>query len=696
MTWDPVRGVLVLDLETSSAADLRRLGARAYARHPSTEVLVLRAAYWGGELRGGEPLLDEYEWRPGRLGAARAFLEAVRAGVRVVAHNAEFELAIWDLVLRPRHGFPAVALDQWEDTQVRGLAANLPPKLEGLARALGCAVQKDKEGAKLMREMSTAEPDGRGGWRRSRDPDDLDRLSEYCAVDVRATAGCWARLQPPSVHEELVVRADARINARGVWLDREFAARLARMAASRSSVLQDAAIAASDFDLANSTAAPALKEWLARRGVRLPKVPRKRKDGVVRMTETVGAPAVSALLARADLPRDVRLVLENRAEAGKASSLAKLARADEMVCPDGRLRNSLQVYGAHTGRWASYGMQLHNLPKTRLGPGAAGLARLVVEAGDLDLLARIEDRPLSVLSQMLRGVVAAPPGRELIGADFSAIEARVVAWLAGQEDVLALLRDYDAARLRGERRQDLYEYAAEAVGSRDRQLGKVCTLALGYGMGVVKLAETAAGWGVRMTLKEFRRVQRAWRTANNAIVQFWASLQDAAHAAVRGGPGTRVEVGRVSMAMTPGCLLMVLPSGRAVRFWRPRVDRVVKRVETVDEDGNIVTVEFEGDELAFFTPGKDGASMARETTYGGKLAENATQAASRDLLADALLRLERDGYEVVLHVHDSVAAEVAAGAGDVDEFCRVVSAPPPWATDLPVAADGYRARRFRG
>jgi DNA polymerase len=341
-------------------------------------------------------------------------------------------------------------------------------------------------------------------------------------------------------------------------------------------------------------------------------------------------------------------------------------------------------------------VQLHNLPKVKMGPGAAGLALLVAEAGDLDLLERLEDRPLSVLSQLLRSVVAAPPGRRLLGADFSAIEARVVAWLAGQEDVLALLREYDAARLRGERRQDLYEYAAEGIGSTRRDLGKVCTLALGFGMGVLKLAAKGEEYGIFMTLKEWYRAHSKWRAANGSIVQYWRDLQDAAYEVVRAGPGARVRVGRVALAMQAGCLSLVLPSGRPIRYWRPEVVTATKKLKVVDEEGVVSEFEVTGDELRYYAPGPDGASMVLESTYGGKLAENATQGTARELLAEALLRLDAAGHEVVLHVHDSVASEVDDGAGDAAAYGAEVARVPHWAAGLPVAADAYLARRFRG
>ena len=307
-------------------------------------------------------------------------------------------------------------------------------------------------------------------------------------------------------------------------------------------------------------------------------------------------------------------------------------------------------------------------------------------ARDLDALKFLVDRPLEAVSWSLRSMICAAPGKELIAADWSAIEARVVAWLAGQADVLAVFA-------RGE---DIYVKAAADVGSKNRQLGKVCTLALGYGMGVLTFISTAAGYNIGLAPKEARRIQKAWRDANSAIVGFWKAIEEAAKLAIE-QPGTVFTAGKIRAVSSKGCLGLVLPSGRTLRYWKPSVVMAKRKIQVVDDDGVIEEKEIEREEIRFFTMAQDKSSMAEESTYGGKLAENATQAVARDLLAAATVRVDRvKPYEIVMHVHDSLAAEVPAGAGDVDEFCRLLATPPPWAGGLPLAAEGYRSRYFRG
>lgn len=306
--------------------------------------------------------------------------------------------------------------------------------------------------------------------------------------------------------------------------------------------------------------------------------------------------------------------------------------------------------------------------------------------------------PLEVMSWSLRSILAAAPGHEIIGADFSAIEARVLAWLAGQEDKIEVFRVFDSKSHLPKTEQlpfDPYVIAANKIESNDRQLGKVSELALGYGMGPIKFADTAKVYGIKLGLKEARRITLLWRKANAAIVELWTGLEEAAHATMA-TPGVVRSVGAfLRVASTKDCLMVQLPSGRAIRYWRPSVRTVTKKIKTVDEEGLIVEMERESRELSFFTPGPNAVSMVTESTYGGKLVENVTQAVARDLLAYAMLELD-DRYPVVVHVHDSIASEVPEGTGSVEEFCSIMASPPVWAPGLPLAASGYRDKRFRG
>lgn len=694
--FDALKGVVGVDLETCSAADLKHYGAWAYSLHRTTRVWVLSFCYF----RRDEPPGDVCRWYPDEP-VPLELLDFLHAGGRLLAHNAAFERAIWTNILTPIYGFPEVELGQWVDTQAIGCELNLPRSLEGLAFALGNETQKDKEGAALMRRLAKAEVDDAGEpIYPSCTEEELERLALYCDDDVLAMGEAWDSMEPLPLGEARIWEVDKRINARGVFLDQNYALRVRRLAAMRVERLTEAAQIASFCEIPNAVAPPKLKRWLKSRGVELPKVRKKNARGEWYTSESTDKRALDELLQRADLPADVRDVLVSRQEATKETSLRKLRRVDAMVGADGRLRDALQYCAAGTGRWSSSGLQIHNLPKDRLTRSASDLVDLAIDAGCIETLELAEKRPLAALSQKLRSIIAAPPGRELIAADFASIEACVLAWLAGQDDKLEFLHKYFAElRLfrRGERAhkpQDLYEFTAESIGSDSRQLGKVAELALGYGMGDFKFADTATAWGVPLDLPTASKVKRAWRATNRHIVEFWRELEDAAISAVR-APGAVLQVGKLRIASTPACLAIALPSRRIVRYWRPSVEVTTKTVRWFNDEAGVVESELESPELRFWSQNEARNGMSPETTYGGKLVENVTQAVARDLLAEALLRVD-PLYPVVMHVHDSIASEVDEGAGDVDEFCELMSTVPNWATGCPIDADGYRSKRFRG
>lgn len=697
--FDVDKGIIGIDIETVSGAEIVDYGAWAYSRHPSTRVYVVSWAY----AESGETIGPVHRWYPGDT-LPPEFVDYVTAGGCLLAHNTSFEIAIWSNILLPRFDWPPFELAQWRDSQASGSELNLPAKLEGLATALGAKVQKDNAGKKLMLRLAKAKtlPGGMIDYP-TVSPAELDRLSQYCDDDVLAMLHCWYLMPAMSVRELAIWSLDKRINLRGVYLDRAFAERLRTMAERRSRRLARLAQRSSRYELADSVAPPALKRWLKSHGVDLPRVRKHSKaTGKWYWSESTDKRALAEILERRDLKPMVREVLENRQEATKTTSLRKLRRVELMVGGDGRLRNALRYGAASTMRWSSSGLQVHNLPKDRLSPAASERVDLAVERDDLDMLEAHEKRPLEALSQKLRSVVAAAPGHDLIAADFASVEACVCAWLAGHTEKLDFLRDYfvELKRYtRGERMdkpQDLYEFTAESIGSDKRQLGKVAELALQYQMGGLKFADTAAGWGVPLDVSTASQVQKAWRATNRCIVDLWSALHDAAMAAVR-ERNTSHLVGRLSVRANESCLFIVTPSGGALRYWRPAIVHKTKTVKWYDTDvGEVVEHEFEGPQLQFWSQNDAKSGMSTEDTYGGKLVENVVQRVARDLLGDALLRLESAGYPIVMHVHDSAAAEVPEGTGDVDEFCAIMAEVPRWAEGCPVAADGYRAKRFRG
>lgn len=680
--------ILGVDIETCSFADIDD-GASPYAQHETTRawcaVFVLSdgpgkevcAHYWSPRIHNPELI-------------PKPIRDHILDGGPVLAHNASFEISIWKHLLAPYHKFPLPELWQWRCSLLTAAICNLPLSLSNLGAAIGARVTKDTEGQQLMLQLAKVKKDKRtGSWVYPEPtPVQLKRLIDYCYQDVLSMLECWWKLPKPPSAEQEMMRVDRVINERGMLIDVELALAMQRMAKQRELQI-GAEVWHTTHEMCGLTAPGVLKDWLQRQGVELPKRLRKTDEGFTK-TESVDRGAIDELLKRADLPELVRDVLGLRVETGRVTSLAKAAAVPRVVNHDNRLRWSLRYAMAHTGRWSSEGLQVHNLAKPTKSFGKVrDLFLDAVRAGDLEHASLLHP-VLEGLSYSLRSLVTAPPGYDIIGGDYSAIEARVVAWLAGQQDALDAFADPS---------RDIYVEDAARCGSDNRDFGKEQRLGLGFGMGDVKLYERATARGVAITTKQARQAKTIWRGANPMIVKLWRDLQDAFFEVIA-EPGRTVAIGqhlRVLSHKNGDRVYLFLPSGRAIYYWRPSVREAEREIKSIDEDGKIVVRKEMLKEIRFWTPGRRG--MEQDSTYGGKLTENATQAVARDLLRDALIRFDVrpiQTYQVVIHVHDAIAAQVATGHGSTDEFCSIMAEVPSWAPGLPVAVEGYRSKCFKG
>lgn len=669
--------VFSIDFETCSEADIR-LGADVYAQHPSTRVWC---AVITEQKRPGEPKTVT-RWHPGTPPPV------FPKNAMFLAHNAGFERAILRHILAPRFGWQVTGVEQWFDTAAIAAQMNLPNKLEGLAAVLGTETQKDMAGNALMLEKCRATPNDAGGWDYPEmSPEELERLTDYCEDDTHATLQAFWKLPRQSVVERQVWITDQLINERGACLDLVRAERIGRMARKRTEYLAKEVFMVSVTELENATSTPALKAWVEARGVELPKTLKIRKTGEKVWTPSLDAASSVKLLRDPTLPEDVRQVLMARREANKASSLSKVKKVPHVVGGDGRIRGALRYCAAHTGRWGSDGLQLHNMPRDGRELEHTEFVLDCVEKESLGALELTESSVLEALSRSLRALIVAGPGKDLIGGDYAAVEARIVAWLAGQEDVLDIFRDP---------KQDIYVATAAQVGSKSRQFGKMLRLGFNYQMGYVRAIGAAAAINVALTPKESRKLVDDYRNANGMIRDFWRLIEDTCKAAVL-ERGKRFPCGaHLSVITDKRCLYIELPSGRNLRYWNPTVVEQLKEIETVEGDA-IVTKEIESETLVFYKRAKNGLGMERCETYGGELTENVTQAVARDLLGEALIRIEStDIYRTVVHVHDSACAEVDENVGSTVEFAALMAENPPWASGLPTKVDPFRAKRFKG
>lgn len=687
-----------LDFETRSRADLKAVGLWNYVRDPSTEILCVGFAFGDGEVSVLDP--DDV---PDEL------LERVELGEEVVAHNAQFELAVWNEVGRYRHGWPKLSIKQLNCTMARAYRMSLPGSLEKAAAALGVEVQKDMEGRRLMLKM--CKPFRGEWWDR---PGDRDRLKRYCAVDVQVEQELDKRLLPlPPKERELWV-LDQKINRRGIGIDLRGVGRALQVVAEESDRLHQAMRDVTENQVATCSAVGQLKDWFHKRGFAV---------------EGVGKPVLTKLL-EFDLPADVRKAVLLRLEASKTST-AKLKSMKANAGEDGRVRYCLQYHGASTGRWAGRIIQPQNLPRPPAGFNHVDACKVIKALRAKDATARIrrEYPNLGVteaISASLRAFILGTGGRDLIAMDFSAIEARVVAWLAGQENVLKIFRGdgkvYEAAAA------EIFGVPISKVTKEQRAVGKVAILALGYQGGPRAFQTMAAGYGVSLapvfdsvwgradsemqekaerswsqavkdaenrgaevgsTKREWLAadvIKMFWRLANPKITSYWYAVEQAAHDAVF-APHTITEVGllnrKVKFVKRGSFLFCRLPSGRALTYPYPEI----REVKTGwGEKKPAVT---------YRTVDSTTRKFIRTAGYGGKLVENITQAVARDLLVHGMRQVERKGYRVAFHIHDEVVIEHPRWQGSIHEVQRLMERVPPWAKGLPLAVDGWRGRRYR-
>jgi DNA polymerase len=649
-----------IDFESRSCTQLKGAGVHKYIEDPSTDVLLAAYAFDDGPVelwRRDEPC-------PERLRAH------VAAGGGLVAHNASFEATVWRAVMGAKYGWPVPHPEQWDCTAARAAAMGLPRDLAGAAAALGLDVTKDAAGQRLMKKMCEPrhwEPGGRPVW--LEDEGSLRQLAQYCMQDVVVERELARRLPPLSDVERRVFLLNCQINARGIHVDLDLVDAASAVVDARLAALDHRICTLTEGRVPTTTQILKLRAWLRENGV----------DDV----EALDKAGLADLQSRADLPETVREVLAVRAEAAKTST-AKLRAYRDYAGSDGRLRDNLLYLGAsRTGRFSGKGAQVQNLPRGVVKDVDGAVAAIL--SGDPDRIASLPHPPLDVVSSCLRPCLTAGPGKRLFAADFSNIEGRVLALLAGEERTLQAFRDFDAGTgpdVYKTTAAGIYKVSVADVTSDQRTIGKVATLALGYGSGRGAFQTMAKAYGLEIEDARADAIKVAWRKANPRIVGFWSRCARAAVLAVR-HPGTEVKAGRISYLCDDDVLWCRLPSGRTLVYRTPHFH------ETTLPWGEAAP------SLCFWGTNSYTRKWSRIPLYGGLLVENVTQACARDLLVEAMFRIEAAGYHIVLSVHDEIVAEVAEEFGSLEEFVALMRAAPPWAEGCPIAAKGWEGVRFR-
>jgi DNA polymerase len=635
---------LFVDIETFSSVDITKAGAFRYMEAPDFEILLIAYAWDDGPVQ----VLDLTDRDPNQFWDWLTDPDVIK-----VAHNSAFERAAFTEVLG--EGMPP---EQWEDTMVLAAYNGLPLSLEAAGAALNLPVQKNPEGKRLINYFCKpcAETKANGGRTRNlpeHAPDRWARFIEYCRRDVEVCQSVYYRLArfPVTPFERRVWALDARINERGVLVDRELA---------EAAVAVDAAYTAERKEemqqltgLENPGSVAQLKGWLETRGL---------------YADSLDKVAVAGLLAEAVDPT-TRRVLQLRQLLGRTST-TKYGVMLAASGADGRVRGLTQYYGAsRTGRWAGRLVQLQNLPQNHLD--AIGSVREIVRARDLETLELIYDDVSDVLTQLIRTALVAKPGHTFLVADFSAIEARVIAYLAGEQwrmDVFAAGGDIYCSSA-----SQMFKVPVEkhGVNGHLRQKGKVAELACGYGGGVNAMLNFGAD-KMGMSEEEMASIVQQWRAASPMIPRFWREAEKAARMALENpGRGYVLPCG-VGFRKHTDALRCYLPSGRQLTYWGARI-----------EDGTIV----------YMGQGGQSGAWVKKDTWGGKLVENIVQAFARDCLAVAMDRLDQAGFQICFHVHDEVVAEAPVGSR-WEEMAEIMARPIDWAPGLLLRADGYETEFY--
>lgn len=641
--------VLSIDIECFSDVDLIKCGVYAYADSPAFEVLLFAYSFDGEEtqiidLAQGEAIPAEVE--------SAIFDDSVTK----TAFNANFERTCLSKYFGTR-----LSPDSWHCSAVQAAMLALPRSLEDVGAVLGLDKQKMKEGKELIRYFCVPCKPTKANGGRTRNlphhaPEKWELFKTYCKRDVDVEKAIRQKLHnfPITESEMEVYRLDQEINDRGVLVDLALVHQAISCESLHKEIVTKRAYELTGLENPNSVAQ--LKSWLTGRGMEIDSLSKKTVSDLIKETDG----EVEELLR-------LRLLMAK-------TSVKKYEAMERSVCSDGRVHGLLQFYGANrTGRWAGRLVQVQNLPQNHIVD--LELARNLVKQGRFEDLELFYDSTPNVLSELIRTAFVPKKGCRFIVADFSAIEARVLAWLSGEQwrlDVFASHgKIYEASA------STMFHVPIEEItkGSPLRQKGKVAELALGYGGSVGALTSMGA-LDMGLAEEELFPLVSTWRNANPHITQFWWDVDAAAIKAVTEKRETRI--GRITFFYQSGILFAMLPSGRKLAYVKPRM-----AVNKFGRNGLI----YEGI--------SESGKWGRIETYGPKLVENIVQGTARDLLAEAMLRLKKRGYQIVMHIHDEAVLEVPDSLGSVKEICSIMAEQPEWADGLPLRADGYECAFYK-
>jgi DNA polymerase len=633
-----------IDFETRSTIDLAEQGLDIYANDETTEVLCIAF---------GTDINNVCVATPDALYPEEDFLQHVANGGKIQAWNAMFEYAIWNCVCVPKYGWPPLKLEQCIDTMAIAAANNIPQSLGDASIFMDASHQKDTRGRYLIQKLCKPH---KGVF--NNDPDLMCEMFEYCAQDVRTEMAIGSVLRPLTPSEQEVWELTQRINLKGVPVDSNELHNAVLAVVRAQDAIDNECVALTGFKPSERAK---LLAWINQK---IPHAPMK----------DLTAETVSNMLQCNIFPV-IKKVLQLRQE-GSQTSVAKYAKMME-IQREGRIRNTLVYHGASTGRWASRGgLNLQNIARPTISDEEIEQAIPRVFGTGVGTLTE--------LSSLVRSSIVAPEGKTFVDVDFSSIENRVGVWLAGQKDKVELFRKgLDEYKVFAS--ESLYHIPYDEITKDMRQVSKSAVLGAMFGQGAKGLVKYAEGMGVKLTEGQAKNAVDNYRMSYAKVKGLWAACETAVIDAVQ-NPGNAFAAGeKIVMKVAKGALWMQLPSKRLICWQRPQLE--------------LLPLPWGGEKLGVTVHSQNTYTRqwTRNALIGSSIFQSAVQGTARDFLADATLNITKAGYEVINLIHDEVLLLVDEDGSEnaLDDVVKIMTTPPSWALDFPLAAEGWVSKRYR-
>ena len=634
-----------IDFETRSHIDLADQGLDIYANDPTTEVLCIAFGTEPSDVVVHKPYIftEQPLWR---------LINHVKDGGKIQAWNAMFEYAIWNCVCVPKYGWPPLKLEQCIDSMAIAAANNIPQSLGDAAIFMDSTHQKDTRGRYLIQKL--CKPTKKGEF--NNDPELLKELFDYCAQDVRAEMAIGSVLRPLSASEQEIWTLTQRINLLGVPVDPNELHNAVLAVVRAQDQLDNECVSLTGCKPSERAK---LLAWVNAQGVSM---------------DDFTAESVSKML-QCSIPTRVKKALELRQE-GSQTSVAKYAKMME-IQRDGKIRNTLVYHGASTGRWASRGgLNLQNIARPTISDEEIEVA--------IPRVFREGIGTMQELSSLVRSAIVSPEGKTFVDVDFSSIENRVGVWLAGQNDKVELFRKgLDEYKVFAS--ENLYYVDYDQVTKDQRQISKSAVLGAMFGQGSKGLVRYAEGMGVKLSELQAKEAVEKYRTSYAKVKELWSLCEEAAIASIN-NPNTAFKAGnRIVMKCAKNALWMQLPSNRLICWQRPQLELLMTPWGSTKEG---VTVHSQNTYTR---------AWGRNQLIGSSIFQSAVQGTARDFLANSMLNLENAGYELVNSIHDEVLllVEEQNGESAMSDVVKIMTTLPPWASDFPLAAEGWHGKRYR-